>query len=64
MPLSFVMGTVGRCQTPEHDPEINSSSVIYSDFIWGNYKENVLDKIVVLYIKSILEAPYNDHLMP
>lgn len=35
MPLSFVMGTVGGCQTPEHDPEINSSSVIYSDFIKG-----------------------------
>lgn len=29
------MGTVGGCQTPEHDPEINSSSVIYSDFIKG-----------------------------
>lgn len=54
------MGTVGGCQTPEHDPEINSSSVIYSDFIKGKLQGKRLRQ----NIKSILEAPYNDHLMP
>lgn len=36
------MGTVEGCQTPEHDPEINSSSVIYSDFIKGKLQEKRL----------------------
>lgn len=42
MPLSFVTGTAEGCQTPEHDPEINSSSVIYSDFIKGKLQEKRL----------------------